>query len=696
MRVLCVKDASRPSPMLCCGGAAVPQVLDCNDQCPHNATLTVDADDDNDSVVNCVDECRHDPGKSEPGVCGCGTPDSGVNTGDSDSDGTLNCYDECPLDAAKIVLGVCGCGVPDTDADGDGLAGCEGTLDECDADPQKTERGWCGCGVADIDSDGDRFMDCLDECPDDPEKQEEGECGCGRPETSCGVRAALVVVGHVDTSDGAPTLVAGVNCSQLGQGGRDAFAAVVDPASGLLHSVACAGSSGDEVWTCAASNAVGPRGNSPDRQLPRLVVLGGHTTGRPTSLGLDTGTGAAAREALVAAYADADAMVNGSAAMPLWAVAWGHATDEVDASVLSVAVQPASIFAPRTLVIAVGSYTGGRLNVPLGASDVTLDTPSGTGVFMAGVAGDAGSAAWVVPLGDGGGSSSVAAGGMAAAWESQQAVVCVNRLGDHADVTAVRTSNGEVLWTTRVHPWACEGVAVAPGGGALRRVVAVGTSQRRDLSLGSSVTVNGVARHNLDAGTRPVALVLELDLVSGEWLRSEAINVPGASETTASSVTVDPATGDALVAGSLITASQPSGLVARVAPPVSVGAGAPSVLYRQGTRGEEHAVDLAVLPTAMAVVGSVRSYGGARATVGGKGVPDDGGWTSGSLHFVSRHGSRPFGAVVLGTAWGVWGDAELVAVRQVSDTLVVVAGHIGGTNDGCVSAGARGACWIAT
>jgi hypothetical protein len=53
--------------------------------------------------------------------------------------------DGCPDDPAKTDPGVCGCGVPDTDGDGDGTPDCN---DACPADPGKTDPGMCGCGTA--------------------------------------------------------------------------------------------------------------------------------------------------------------------------------------------------------------------------------------------------------------------------------------------------------------------------------------------------------------------------------------------------------------------------------------------------------------------------------------------------------------------------------------------------------------------
>ncbi len=122
-------------------------------------------------VANSNDGCPSDANKTNPGTCGCGTPDT-----DTDSDGTADCNDGCPNDASKTSPGTCGCGTPDTDTDNDGTADCE---DGCPNDPNKTWEGVCGCGNADVDSDGDSVMDCLDACPNDPNKVAPGACGCG-------------------------------------------------------------------------------------------------------------------------------------------------------------------------------------------------------------------------------------------------------------------------------------------------------------------------------------------------------------------------------------------------------------------------------------------------------------------------------------------------------------------------------------
>ncbi len=126
-----------------------------------------DPDDDNDGIsdedelaqgsdplsFNSPDGCPSDPNKTEPGLCGCGTPDT-----DTDGDDFVDCGDVCPTDGNKTIsAGICGCGNPETDADGDTVPVC---LDSCDSDPLKTEPGKCGCGIPDTDSNGDGVPEC--------------------------------------------------------------------------------------------------------------------------------------------------------------------------------------------------------------------------------------------------------------------------------------------------------------------------------------------------------------------------------------------------------------------------------------------------------------------------------------------------------------------------------------------------------
>jgi len=163
----------------------------CNDwdHCPQ------DRENDADSDMLCAeqDDCPIDSFKTDPGVCGCGTPDK-----DADSDGLLDCKDACPQDATNDVdsdgvcgqqdacpndseksttAGVCGCGTPDKDADSDGLLDCQ---DACPQNPEKsTTAGVCGCGTPDADADSDGLLDCVDTCPSDATNDADSDGICG-------------------------------------------------------------------------------------------------------------------------------------------------------------------------------------------------------------------------------------------------------------------------------------------------------------------------------------------------------------------------------------------------------------------------------------------------------------------------------------------------------------------------------------
>ena len=86
---------------------------------------------------------------------------------DTDDDGTADQMDGCPSDFQKSDPGICGCGVPDTDTDGDGVLDC---MDACPFDPgdwlDSDQDGLCD--NADADDDGDGVPDGVDPFPLDP------------------------------------------------------------------------------------------------------------------------------------------------------------------------------------------------------------------------------------------------------------------------------------------------------------------------------------------------------------------------------------------------------------------------------------------------------------------------------------------------------------------------------------------------
>jgi hypothetical protein len=78
-------------------------------------------DADGDGTGDACDGCAADSTKTDPGVCGCGTPE----TGDTDGDGFHDCVEACPLNPFKTAPGVCGCDAFDNDSDGDGSTTAE-------------------------------------------------------------------------------------------------------------------------------------------------------------------------------------------------------------------------------------------------------------------------------------------------------------------------------------------------------------------------------------------------------------------------------------------------------------------------------------------------------------------------------------------------------------------------------------------
>ena len=191
-----------------CTGADTDGDLTCDaaDGCPNDPGKTApgicgcgvaDTNTDGDVLPDCTDGCDEDPNKTASGICGCGIADT-----DGDSDATADCDDACPTNPGKIEAGVCGCNSSDADTDNDGTPNCnddcpsdpnktapgscgcgvaEGVCtDGCPSDPDKTAPGVCGCGIADADTDNDGTPNCNDSCPSDPSKTAPGFCGCGQ------------------------------------------------------------------------------------------------------------------------------------------------------------------------------------------------------------------------------------------------------------------------------------------------------------------------------------------------------------------------------------------------------------------------------------------------------------------------------------------------------------------------------------
>jgi len=668
-------------------------VLDCNDQCPTDPTRASSGDRDNDGVVDCVDDCPDDPlltespdpdgdgfpncidncplsaVKVEPGLCGCDFADTPENLADSDGDFVVNCADGCPVHADKADPGICGCGVPDVDSDGDGTVDC---VDECPADPTTVLAGVCGCGVFDGDSDGDGTPDCFDACAADPLKVSPGQCGCGIPEGTCGATHSAVVVGAVASVLGVPPVVAGAASQSVGGGGEDAFLAVVRTGSGEVARVLTLGGAGDDAWLAFSSNA---GVTSADKTS---VVLGGRTTSRPSGLGLGAPS-AAVQEGMVVLYDSLDGLLTGSAMR--WAAALGHPIDSVSATVLSVIVAATPGALP--IVVAVGTYQGGRLDV--GGFELPH---GGTGsVFAAALSSLDGTVQWATVLHDAGATGQTATihGDSAAVTVPGGVVACFSVSDGSASIVAPSLTNGELLWRTSFSPGSCSAVAEGPMG----EIIATG-------QVSGSVHVSGDLVHSLPASWGAQGFMLRLDSATGARVSSETFGGDDpATSTSPHSMATDPtdAGSHAIVVGEAVGAVDfsvppshtspvpPSGdmtttdaFVARFST-TSFGSadGLPQAMYRNGDMGEEMVVASTLVDDTLMLAGSVLSSGVAEGRVGRNVVAPHVSPVA-TLHWVALEDGGSFGESAV-SSWGITGASSWNAVSAVADNVAVVAGH---------------------
>ncbi|UCG34239.1 MAG: endonuclease/exonuclease/phosphatase family protein [Phycisphaerales bacterium] len=133
-------------------------------------------DDDGDEVGDACDGCPADPGKSEPGQCGCGNPDT-----DTDGDGVADCVDICPggndnidSDGDETPDDCDDCTDPDLDGYGNPgtsqIACSETGDDNCPSVYNPGQEDCDGDNIGDVcdidkDNDGDGLCNGGDNCP---------------------------------------------------------------------------------------------------------------------------------------------------------------------------------------------------------------------------------------------------------------------------------------------------------------------------------------------------------------------------------------------------------------------------------------------------------------------------------------------------------------------------------------------------
>jgi OOP family OmpA-OmpF porin len=87
-------------------------LLSCHDIIDYVKKIFCFSDRDGDGVPDDKDNCPDDPDKTDPGICGCGTPDT-----DKDKDGVPDCNDICPNTPENVTVDDKGCWVIEVPTD---------------------------------------------------------------------------------------------------------------------------------------------------------------------------------------------------------------------------------------------------------------------------------------------------------------------------------------------------------------------------------------------------------------------------------------------------------------------------------------------------------------------------------------------------------------------------------------------------
>jgi hypothetical protein len=170
-------------------------IPDAADNCPFTYNpdqRDTDQDQAGDTCDNCPNDPNFDQNDSDSDGYGdaCDICPGFEDALDTDHDGIPDGCDGCPIDPGKSAPGICGCGVPDTDTDGEGVADC---IDICAGFDDN----------ADFDADG--LPDSCDNCPEifNPDQDDQDLNGIGdacETESCCGLHNNNYT-GNTDCSD---------------------------------------------------------------------------------------------------------------------------------------------------------------------------------------------------------------------------------------------------------------------------------------------------------------------------------------------------------------------------------------------------------------------------------------------------------------------------------------------------------------
>jgi hypothetical protein len=136
-------------------GATTSGTIQCDGSCDAEPPAAVDSDGD--GTPDCNDQCANDPAKTEPGVCGCGEPETLITFyRDADGDGFGDASNSTEACAAPrgYVANATDCNDGNASVHPGAAELCNGIDDDCNGQSEN------------VDADNDGVNDCgADACP---------------------------------------------------------------------------------------------------------------------------------------------------------------------------------------------------------------------------------------------------------------------------------------------------------------------------------------------------------------------------------------------------------------------------------------------------------------------------------------------------------------------------------------------------